>query len=157
MPAEVSGPIIGPLAFFRPGMDAAFRTGIRIHPRGRCRCIFPYDLFRHLHIPAHIPMVCRTIFLRTRPLLIASVCANLTADAQITEGFETGYSAGVTQFAGPEGALFTLTSDPRITNFATFGANGSNLFLDTGLLEGNDKTPPSQIILEDDDQTFTLS
>lgn len=94
--------------------------------------------------------------MRTRLLLIASACATLTADAQITEGFETGYSAGVTQFAGPEGALFMLTSDLRITNFATFGANGSNWFLDTGVLEGNDNTPPSQIILEDDDQTFTL-
>lgn len=101
-------------------------------------------------------MVCRTIFMRTRLLLIASVWATWTADAQITEGFETGYTAGATQFAGPDGALFTLTSDLRITNFASFGANGSNWFLDTGVLEGNDNTPPSQIILADEDQTFTL-
>lgn len=91
------------------------------------------------------PLLLLTVAISTSPLL-----------SQTTEGFETGYTAGATTFNGPTGETFLLTSDLRITNFDTYGAGGSDWFIDTGILEGNDNMPASQIVLQDVLKTFTL-
>lgn len=92
-----------------------------------------------------LPILLLAITLSTSPLL-----------SQTTEGFEAGYADGATTFNGPTGETFLLTSDLRITNFDTYGAGGSDWFIDTGILEGNDNMPASQIVLQDVLKTFTL-
>ena len=94
--------------------------------------------------------------MRTTLLLPALLLSTAPLLGQTTEGFETGYADGATSFNGPTGETFLLTSDLRITNFDTYGAGGSDWFIDTGILEGNDNMPASQIVLQDPLKTFTL-
>lgn len=80
----------------------------------------------------------------------------LAASAQYTEGFEAGYTDGATSFTAPGGETLNLSSDFRIYNFATFGANSSDWFIDTGFQEGNTNTPPSEIFLANAGKSFLL-
>ena len=94
---------------------------------------------------------------RYLPLALAILFMNPALQAQTTtEGFENGYADGATQFNGPGGEVFQLTSDFRIVYYPPYGNDGSAYFIDTGALEGNTNTPPSRIVLANADKTFEL-
>ena len=93
-----------------------------------------------------------------RILVLASISLTISIGmhAQYVETFESGLTNGATSFQAPTGEVFNLTNDFRIYEFPTFGANSSDWFIDTGVLEGNDNDPPAQILLADPNKVFLL-